>query len=59
MTTSKTLDEEIAHNASIMNADEYDLYLIGLASNVMNAILVKKMAEGKIVFSGVESGLLN
>lgn len=42
-----------------MSDNEAQAYLIELQLNLMDAILEKKMDEGKIVFSEVENGLLN
>ena len=42
-----------------MSDIEAQVYLINLQLNLMDAILEKKMDEGKIVFSEVEHGLLN
>lgn len=42
-----------------MSDDEAYVHLIEMQLNLMDSILEKKMDENKIVFSGVENGLLN
>lgn len=42
-----------------MTDDEAYVCLIEMQLNLMDSILEKKMDENKIVFSGVENGLLN
>lgn len=42
-----------------MTYSEFQAYMINVQLNIMDAILEKKMDEGKIVFSEVENGLLN
>lgn len=53
------IEQLILENAAEMTLAEFDEYLIEVQLNLMDAILEKKMDEGKIVFSEVEFGLLN
>lgn len=50
--------EELEDNMN-MSDDEFKNFIIEFQLAVMDVMLKKKLDEGKIVFSGVEDGLLN
>lgn len=53
------IDKILAEQTRDMTFAEFQAYIINVQLNLMDAILEKKMDEGKIVFSEVENGLLN
>lgn len=53
------IDTEIQSRMNALNIELIDEVLLSINLDIMDAILSKKLEEGKIVFSEVEDGLLN
>lgn len=53
------IDTEIQSRINALNIELIDEVLLSINLDIMDAILSKKLEEGKIVFSEVEDGLLN
>lgn len=50
---------DLEEHCKDMTPREFKAFILDFELNIMEAILEKKMDEGKIVFSGAESELLN
>lgn len=53
------ISQDLEEKCLQLSDEDFGIFIVDLQLRVMDAILEKKMEDGKIVFSEVEDGLLN